>query len=281
MNAYWSRRSVRPRWHSLAAAMLVVFAAGWSLLVLPAQARKPEKTAGAYNSGDKEVELFEGMRSGQLEVKFIPRNARQAKIIIRNRADEPLNVRLPDVFAARPVLAQIGGPLGGLPGGLRGGVQGGGAASGTQAVGGGIGGGVNGGNLGQGNFNQGWGFFNVAAGKQAQLKVACVCLEFGKPDPRPSVEYELVELATVCDKPELAEVLRTLAVDECSQTVAQAASWHLANDLAWEQMAVLVRRRPAGLSEPMFRSEDLKQARALAEPAGTSQLTSRAVTKTP
>ncbi len=265
---------VRPHWALLAAAM-AVHAAAW--LALPAQARKPEKTPGAYNPGDEEVDLFDAMRSGRLEVKFIPRNARQAKLIIRNPGEEPLNVRLPEVFAARPVLAQHGVEWGGLPIDR----QGGGAASGTQAVGGGIGGGANGGNLGQGNFNQGRGFFNVAAGRQAQLKVACVCLEFGKPDPRPSIEYELVELATVCDKPELASVLRALAADECTQSVAQAASWHLASDLSWEQIAALTLRRPAGLSEPMFRAQDLKRARALLAGGDSAQVARSAPSKAP
>ncbi|MCL6503914.1 MAG: hypothetical protein K6T86_14620, partial [Pirellulales bacterium] len=177
-----------------------------------------------------------------------------------------------------PVLEVHGLQWGPLGGGQQGG---GGASDGTQAVGGGIGGGMNGGNLGQGNFNQGWGFFNVAAGRQAQLKVACVCLEFGKPDPRPSIEYELVELAAVCDKPELAETLRALAADKCTQTVAQAASWHLANGLSWDQIAALTRRRPAGLSEPMFRTEDLKKARRFATSQPSTEVASRASANKP
>lgn len=273
MIARLTKLLVRPHWAWLAAAMALL-ATAW--LVLPAQARKPDKTPGAYQPGDEELDLFAAMRSGRLEVKFIPRNARQAKLIIRNPGEAPVNVRLPEVFAARPVLAQQGLGRDRFPVGLQGGDN-----SGTQAVGAGIGGGINGGNLGQGNFNQGWGFFNVAAGKQAQLKLACVCLEFGKPDPRPSIEYELVELASVCDKPELASVLRALAADECTQTVAQAASWRVASDLSWKEIAALTLRRPAGLSQPMFRDQDLKRAQALVESAESAHVASRQPSKAP
>jgi hypothetical protein len=61
--------------------------------------------------------------------------------------------------------------------------------------------------------------------------------------------------------------------------VAQAASWHLANDLSWEQIAGLVRRRPAGLSEPIFRPEDVRRARSLVESDGVRQLANHAPSK--
>src|SRR5688572_9152818 len=61
------------------------------------------------------VELFAAMKSGEIEVQYIPKDAKQANVLIRNKTDKPLSVQLPRAFTAVPVLAQFGG--GGLGGG--------------------------------------------------------------------------------------------------------------------------------------------------------------------
>nr|HPM81878.1 hypothetical protein [Candidatus Anammoximicrobium sp.] len=91
----------------------------------------------------KRVELFEAIKAGDIAVKLIPKDAKEANVLIENKAKQPLEIKLPEAFAGVPVLAQIGGGFGGGGfggGGLGGGGVGGGGGGGqNQAMGGGMG----------------------------------------------------------------------------------------------------------------------------------------------
>ena len=62
------------------------------------------------------VEMFAAMKSGEIDVKFIPKDDREARVMFKNKTKRPLSVRLPAAFAAVPVLAQRGGGGGGMGG---------------------------------------------------------------------------------------------------------------------------------------------------------------------
>src|SRR5688500_14705386 len=65
------------------------------------------------------VDLFDAMTSGEIEVRVIPKNAAAGKVIIKNLGKKPLAIRLPEAFAAVPVVAQFlpgGNPGGGILG---------------------------------------------------------------------------------------------------------------------------------------------------------------------
>ena len=47
--------------------------------------------------------LFEAMDAGQVDVKIIPRDAKQANVLIRNLTDKPIELRLPRAFASVPI----------------------------------------------------------------------------------------------------------------------------------------------------------------------------------
>ena len=69
--------------------------------------------------------------AGQVEVRFIPNDSRSAQVIVANREERPLTLRLPAAFAGVPVAAQMGmGGMGGMGGGQTG-------FGGAQTVGGG------------------------------------------------------------------------------------------------------------------------------------------------
>ena len=55
------------------------------------------------------VEMFSAMAQGQIEVKLIPKDSTQSRVIIENKTKKALSVKLPDAFAGVPVLAQLGG----------------------------------------------------------------------------------------------------------------------------------------------------------------------------
>ena len=76
--------------------------------------------AGVVHAEDKSlpgerVELFAAMEAHQVDVQLIPKNAKQATVIIRNRTDKPLSIQLPEAFAGLPVLAQNNNAGGGNP----------------------------------------------------------------------------------------------------------------------------------------------------------------------
>ncbi len=85
----------------------------------PKKAAKPDAVA--------EIDLFDGMHSKQLEVKVVALGSHRANVIIDNKTQSPVMVRLPQVFAAVPILGQFGG--GQFGGGQFGGGQGSEAAN--------------------------------------------------------------------------------------------------------------------------------------------------------
>ena len=54
------------------------------------------------------VDLFAGIQKGQIEAKLVAKDFTQCRLMVTNKTDAPISVRLPDVFAGVPVLAQLG-----------------------------------------------------------------------------------------------------------------------------------------------------------------------------
>lgn len=198
-----------------------------------------------------EVELFDGIESGQLEVRVIPKNAFGSNVLIENKTDQPLTVKLPEAVVAVPKhLAQFGGGgLGGQGGfgggGLGGGGLGGGGlgGGGGQSQGGGFGGGLGGGGgfggggCGGGGFLGGGGFGSIPPETVASVQLHGVCLQHGKPDPSPRMDYVLVPIENYTQDPILLHLLRIVGTGQVDSQAAQAAAWHLTDKMSWEQLA--------------------------------------------
>ena len=202
------------------------------------------KTLGPAE-GYKPVEMFAAMDAGDIKVELIPKDAKESSIFVTNNTDESLSVEMPEAFVGVSVLAQGFGGGGGLGGGGGGGNRGGGnrgggqQGGGGQGIGGGVGGGQGGGGRGGGGRGGGGGGlgggnFNIPPGKRARIKVATVCLEFHKDDPRPSLEYEIKPVDDYVKDQSVIEMLKMLANDEVTQPVAQAAAWHKMDSLSFE-----------------------------------------------
>jgi len=228
-------------------AVLSVVAIGFS-------ARAADKAGPAA----KRVELFEAIKAGDIAVKLIPKDAKEANILIENKAKQPLEIKLPEAFAGVPVLAQIGGlGGGGFGGGNLGG--GGGGGGGNQGMGGGMGG-MMGGMGGMGGMGMG-GMFNVAPDKVGKIKVAMVCLEHGKADPNPRVPYEIRPIESFTQDQRVAEICKMLGRGEVTQNAAQAAAWHFTDGLTWEQLAAKDRVKLSnGYTEKYFSPQELAVA---------------------
>jgi hypothetical protein len=129
------------------------------------------------------------------------------------------------------------GGMGGMGGGM-------GGMGGGQGMGGGFGGGMGGMGGGMGGMGGGMGgmgggmggMFRVEADKTRKVSVATVCLEHGKHDPNPRMKYKIVRLSEVNDSPVVDELCKALANGKVSQNVAQAAAWHVANGLTWQEL---------------------------------------------
>jgi len=228
-----------PQW-ALAVAVLLIPAS----LIAAERARK----IGPYHPEDATVEMFEGIEDGRLAVTLIPKDSTLCNVLIENKSDKPLNVKLPDAFAGVPVLAQLGGGLGG------GGLGGGGLGGGGQGFGGGMGGGMG----GMGGGGMGGGFFNVPPEKVGKMKVTTVCLEHGKAEPRPAMKYKIVPIEDLTDRPAVRELCRLLGTGRIGQRAAQVAAWHLNNDMSLQQLAAKRIEYANGASRPYFSPQELR-----------------------
>lgn len=196
------------------------------------------------------VDLFDAKAAGQVEVKLIPKNSTRATVLITNKTDQPLSIELPEVFAGVPVLAQFGGGGGG--GGL--GIGGGGGGGGQGVGGGGLGG-------GGGGRGGGGGVFNIQPAAVGKFRVPTVCLEHGKDEPNPRIEYDLVPIETLTSDAKLIAILQMLGARQVDQTSAQAAAWHLTDGLSWTELANKVKvKHLDGSREMYFSPAHLQQA---------------------
>ena len=227
-------------------------------LLLSAERSSSQDKQQAAPVGDS-VELFSGIESGDIDVKFVAKNDRDGQVRIKNNTDRPLSVRLPEAFAAVPVLAQnFGGGGGGTNRGRTNNNKQ------QQPMGGGMMGGMGG--LGGGG---GGGFFNVAPEAEGKFQVEIVCLEHGKKSPRPTTPYELKKIESFTSEPALQEFLALLG--QCQGRInhqaAQAAAWHLFNQMSWETLAAKRKEHANGASEPYFTPEDIKGAMVMTQQA--------------
>lgn len=202
---------------------------------------------GEFNPADGTVDLFEGVKNGQLEVKMIHKDVAQGKVFIANKTDKPLNVKLPDAFVGVHVLPQnMGG------GGLLSGVGSGGAQM--------SGGGMAGGGGGAGGAGGGGNFFNVAAEKVGEVPFVSVCLEHGKPDPRAAMKYEMRTPESAGMKPEVREAIKLLVDGKITQRVAQVLAWHHQCEMSIEELAAKQIKPLNGSPYPYFDPQEIQAA---------------------
>jgi hypothetical protein len=218
----------------------------------------------ATNAAATPIDLFAGIQTGDLIVKYIPKNSEEATLQIQNNTNQPISVKLPDAFVGVPVLAQNAG--GGFGGGGGGGSTRKSSSSGgqNQSTGGGLGGGGGGG----GGFGGGGGGFNLAPEAGGKLKVSIVCLEHGKEDPNPHIPYEIRPIDSFTDDGRVKEVLTMLGSGNVDQRAAQAAAWHFTNGMSWNELAAKKSHHLGGRTdEPYFSPAELKTAMQIATQA--------------
>lgn len=119
---------------SFPAASRIVIAASCAFCILASQRAWSQQPTSSNPAEARDVLAAEA--EGLAEVKFIANDSRTAQVVVTNRGDRPLTLRLPAAFAGVPVLAQMGMGMGG--GGQQGAGFGAGGIGGIpQNVGGG------------------------------------------------------------------------------------------------------------------------------------------------
>jgi hypothetical protein len=232
---------------SLVAAGIVLSAAA-----LLADSTDSSDTSTKKNSASTDktaaVDMFAAMKSGDLDVKIIPHDSTKAQIILKNNTDQPLTVKLPDAFVATPILAQQqGGGLGGA-GGATGSRSTSSGSSSRQSTGGGMG-------------STGGGFGSIPPEHMLKFQVPIVCLEYGKADPNPHVPYKIEPADQYTSNGEVQAVCKLLGDGKLDQRAAQAAAWHVANHMSWDELANLQTfPHYPQYSKPYFNQQELREA---------------------
>jgi hypothetical protein len=91
-----------------------------------------------------------------------------------------------------------------------------------------------------------------------------ICLEEGRPDPKPNMEYVLMPLEKFNNDPRIAEICMMLGNNEIATPIAQAAAWHITDNLSWGQLLVKNRRESMdGSFERFFNPVQIQYAQRL------------------
>lgn len=204
-----------------------------------------------YDPDAPRVELFAGLNDGRITAQVTPRGAEGGSLFLTNQTSEPLTVQMPAGFVGVPVKPQFGsmGPFGQSNQGSGLGNQGVGSGNSSMAGANGfqmIGGGTNNSmssstNTGSG-FNSGNqmmnGFFSIPAGKTLRLPYTSVCLNHGLKEPTARTTVQLVPVEEFTADPVLRELIQRVGSGDQSQRTLQAAVWHVASGLSWQDLAM-------------------------------------------
>ena len=231
----------------------------------------------------KSVELFQAIDEGLVEVKLTPKNSLKSSLAVTNKTDKPIVVEMPSAFAGVPVLAQpgmmggrggmggMGGMMGGAAGMMGGGRNQGGFGGGMFGEAGGRGGMNSRGGMGSSSRsggNQsigggmggrgGGGLFSIAPNKTHRESVRTVCLEHGKKEPGPSVEYTIVPIDTYTENKTTQVLCSMLGDPELNQNAVQAAVWNAENGVSFEELASKTKQEGNNnMPESYFLKEEL------------------------
>lgn len=217
--------------------------------------RKPKRpiTHPKFDPDAEKVELFAGIDEGQFAARIVAKDANQGRLLIENKTDQPLTVEVPESLVAVHILKQFGGMgmgggmggMGGGMGGMGGGMGGMGGMGGGQSMGGGMGGmgggmgGMGGGMGGMGGgMGGGGGFFSIPPEQIISLPFHSVCLEHGRPEPNSGMVYVPVPTDRYTDDPNLQALIRIVARGRLNPGAAQAAAWHITDEMSWTELAL-------------------------------------------
>ncbi len=204
--------------------------------------------------------LFEAMDEEKVSVRLVAKSEFEGHLLVENKTDAPLTIKLPEAFVGVQVLAQFGqgaGQQGGQQGGQ------GGQGGQNQAAGGGGQGQGQGGQQQGGGGGGGQNFFSIPVATVAKVPVNMVCLEHGKKTPSQRLHYTIVRPEKYTSDPRVHEICKMVATGRLDRASAQAAAWHIANNMSWEQLANKKYNNVGSPDTPYFSSDQLLAAQSI------------------
>lgn len=234
-------------------------------LLIPAAALAADRKAAKVTAPAETLEMFRAIEDGQIAVRLIPKDYTQATLFVTNKTKQPLNVQLPAAFAGVPALAQwpaMPAPQTQQPAdpnaNQRVALMPDPFGNAQQRPGQ---------NQRNGLPQLRRGQFNIPPEAVGKIKLVSLCLDHGKPSPRPAVPYAIRPLESVTTDATMTELCAMLGRNEVARQVAQLGAWHLANSLSWESLAA---ERDPGLfgGTPRYNRADIEAARKAVTKAG-------------
>ena len=216
--------------HLRACSLLTVLVLVGLSAISPILADKPSK-ADVVKAGDILTLIAEGKVSAQLTAH----GAYRLSMRIKNLTDEPLEIDFPpglvaDAFAQNQLLSQVqsgsssssGSSAGSQPGTPPSNRSGSGGSSGSSG-------------------SQGMAMLQTSknradAGQALQLTFRTACMNFGVPEPKPTSRLFLKRVEDYTPNPDLQIAVKQIAEQKVETSIAQAAIWHLSNNLSWEKL---------------------------------------------
>jgi len=205
------------------------------------QAKAGAEAEGGEAASDGMGELFEAVKKKKLDVRFVPQSAALASLTIVNITDQPVRVRIPVVVAGTPTAppgtnaTTYFASLGTAPPQIVGGVTS--ITSQSQEPSGSKKKKSSGRAAAKGVEPPKASALTLSPGETRVVPVACVCLEFGKPNPLPIMPYALTDIEKASKKPEVKAMLEGFAQGRFDQETAQLAAWHFNCGMTWNQLA--------------------------------------------
>jgi hypothetical protein len=186
--------------------------------------KNPASKANPVRTGD----ILSLVAEGKVSLQLTAHGAYRLGMRIKNLTDEPIAIDFPpglvaDAFAQNQILQQLQSSSSSA-----GGAQpGNGSSPGSRS--------------GSSSGSQGMAMLQTSqnkadAGQVLQLTFRTACMNFGVPEPKPTSRLFLKRVEDYTPNPELQIAVKQIAEQKVETPIAQAAIWHLSNNLSWETL---------------------------------------------
>ncbi len=103
--------------------------------------------------------------------------------------------------------------------------------------------------------------FDIPPERVVKMQVPVVCLEYGKAEPNAHVPYKMEPADKYTSNGEVQAVCKLLGEGKLDQHAAQAAAWHVANHMSWDDLANMkVFPHFPQYTRPYFSPTELREA---------------------
>ena len=90
-----------------------------------------------------------------------------------------------------------------------------------------------------------------------------VCLEHGKKTPSQRLHYTIVRPEEYSSDPRVHELCKMVGTGRLNRASAQAAAWHIANNMSWADLANKTQHSISSGDSPYFTRDQLIAAQAI------------------